>query len=109
MIYTMHQIQGGTAEGEAYEKYGVRCGIPVYRKFGTMISQNLRKGSKGLSDLLKREAQEAFEERKNQAKKQGEEGRNETYDPDVYDAGHCICDSYSTCIFLNSDLKVRRR
>lgn len=73
MIYTMHQIQGGTAEGEAYEKYGVRCGIPVYRKFGTMISQNLRKGSKGLSDLLKREAQEAFEERKNQAKKQGEE------------------------------------
>ena len=38
-----------------------------------MISQNLRKGSKGLSDLLKREAQEAFEERKNQAKKQGEE------------------------------------
>lgn len=73
MIYTMHQIQGGTAEGEAYEKYGVRCGLPVYRKFGTMISQNLRKGSKGLSDLLKREAQEAFEERKNQAKKQGEE------------------------------------
>lgn len=73
MIYTMHQIQGGTAEGEAYEKYGARCGIPVYRKFGTMISQNLRKGSKGLSDLLKKEAQEAFEERKNQAKKQGEE------------------------------------
>ena len=69
----MQQIQGGTAEGEAYEKYGVRVGIPVYRKCGTMISQNLRKGSKGLSDLLKREAQEAFEERKNQAKKQGEE------------------------------------
>lgn len=73
MVYTMHQIQGGAAEGECYENYGVRCKIPVYRKFGTMLSQNLRKGSKGLSVLLKREAQEAFEERKNTAKKLGEE------------------------------------
>ena len=73
MIYTMHQIQGGAAEGECYENYGVRCKVPVYRKFGTMLSQNLRKGSKGLSVLLKREAEEAFEERKNTAKKLGEE------------------------------------
>ena len=73
MVYTMHQIQGGTAEGEAYESYGTRCRIPSYRKFGTMLSQNLRKGSKGLSVLLKREAEEAFEERKNLARKLGEE------------------------------------
>lgn len=73
MVYTMHQIQGGAAEGEAYENYGSRCGIPVYRKFGTMLSQNLRKGSKGLCTLLKREAEEAYEERKNLAKKLGEE------------------------------------
>ena len=73
MIYTMPQSQGGAAEGECYENYGVRCKVPVYRKFGTMLSQNLRKGSKGLSVLLKREAEEAFEERKNTAKKLGEE------------------------------------
>lgn len=73
MVYTMHQIQGGAAEGEAYENYGTRCRIPSYRKFGTMLSQNLRKGSKGLSVLLKREAEEAFEERKNLARKLGEE------------------------------------
>lgn len=73
MIYTMHQIQGGAAEGEAYENYGSRCKIPVYRKFGTMLSQNLRKGSKGLCALLKKEAEEAYEERKNLAKKLGEE------------------------------------
>ncbi len=73
MICTMHQIRGGMAEGEAYENYGVRCGISVYRKFGTMLSQNLRKGSKGLTELLGREAEEAFEERKNLAKKLGEE------------------------------------
>ena len=63
MVYTMHQIQGGAAEGEAYENYGSRCKIPVYRKFGTMLSQNLRKGSKGLCTLLQREAEEAYEER----------------------------------------------
>ena len=45
-------------------------GLP---KFGMLLSQNLRKGTKGLTNLLQREAQEAFEERKNMAKKLGEE------------------------------------
>ena len=49
------------------------CESPVYRKFGMLLSQNLRKGTKGLTNLLQREAQEAFEERKNMAKKLGEE------------------------------------
>ena len=38
-----------------------------------LLNQNLRKGTKGLTNLLQREAQEAFEERKNMAKKLGEE------------------------------------
>lgn len=73
MIYTLHEIQGGAPEGECYEKYGNRCGISRYRKFGTMLYQNLRKGSRGITDLLEREAEEAFEDRKNMAKKLGEE------------------------------------
>lgn len=73
MICTMNQIRGGMPEGEAYENYGIRCGVSVYRKFGTMLSQNLRKGSKGLTELLGKEAEDAFEERKNLAKKLGEE------------------------------------
>lgn len=73
MLYTMHQIQGGSPEGECYENYGIRCGVSAYRKFGTMLSQNLRKGSRGLTEILKREAEEAFEERRNLAKKMGEE------------------------------------
>ena len=73
MVSVMHQISGGIPEGECYENYGVRCRISSYRKFGTMLSQNLRKGSGGLTELLGREAEEAFEERKNLAKKLGEE------------------------------------
>ncbi len=38
-----------------------------------MLSQNIRKGTKGLTDFLGRESEDAFEERKNLAKKIGEE------------------------------------
>lgn len=73
MVYTMHRIQGGASEGECYEEFGTRCGISEYRKFGMMLSQNLRKGTKGLTELLGRESEDAFEERKKHAKKLGEE------------------------------------
>lgn len=73
MIYTMHEIQSGASENECYEKFGERCGLAVYRKFGTLLSQNLKKGTKGLADLLKQEAANTFEERKSLARKLGEE------------------------------------
>lgn len=73
MVFAMYQISSGAPEGECYENYGTRCGISAYRKFGSMLSQNLRKGTKGLTDFLGREAEDAFEERKNLAKKMGEE------------------------------------
>ncbi len=73
MVYVMHQIQGGIPEGECYENYGMRCNESSYRKFGSLLAQNLRKGSGGLTEILGREAEEAFEDRKNLAKKLGEE------------------------------------
>ena len=73
MVKTMNRIQSGLSEGECYEEYGIRCGLVIYRKFGTMLSQNLRKGSRGITELLRKESDEAFEERKNTAKKLGEE------------------------------------
>ena len=73
MVYTMRELQRGTPESECYEHFGMRCGLPVYRKFAVMLSQNLRKGTKGLTELLQREAAGAFEERKAAARKLGEE------------------------------------
>lgn len=81
MVYTMHEIQGGISEGECYERFGGRCGLPSYRKFGAMLSQNLRKGTKGLTDILKKETIEAFEERKNHARKLGEEAGTKLLGP----------------------------
>lgn len=73
MVMTMQEMKSGAGERECYEKFGERCGLSVYRKFGAMLSQNLKKGTKGMTALLNQEAMTAFEERKNMAKKLGEE------------------------------------
>jgi hypothetical protein len=43
-----------------------------YNRLATMLSQNIRKGAANLPMLLKAEADEAFQERKHLARKQGE-------------------------------------
>lgn len=73
MRITLHEMQSGIAESLAYERFGTRCRMPSYLKLGTLLSQNLRKGTKNLADLLKEESGEAFENRKALAKKIGEE------------------------------------
>ena len=57
----------------AYEKFGKRCGEPGYIKLGSILSQNLKKGAKGLQELLEQEAETGFEDRKHAARKLGEE------------------------------------
>ena len=73
MCLTSHEMQGGIAELEAYERFGKRCKVNPYMKFSMLLAQNLRKGSKGLSELLKMESIQALEQRKSYAKKRGEE------------------------------------
>ena len=41
----------------------------------------MRKGTKGLTDLLKKEAREAFEDRKNEARRLGEEAGTKLLGP----------------------------
>lgn len=73
MRTTLHEMQGGIAEAEAYERFGKRCGTTAFLKFGTLLSQNLRKGGKGMSEILRVEAIQSFENRKSTAKRLGEE------------------------------------
>lgn len=73
MLRTYREMQGGVSETEAYDKFGKRCGNSLYLKFATMLVQNLRKGSKGISEILRMEAIQAFENRKSMAKRLGEE------------------------------------
>lgn len=73
MRTTLHEMQSGVAESLAYERFGTRCRLPSYLKLGTLLSQNLRKGTRNLAELLEWESREAFENRKAFAKKMGEE------------------------------------
>lgn len=73
MKRTCHEMDSGVTEAESYENFGRRCDIQVYMRLGALLSQNLRKGTKGLTELLKLESMQAFEERKAQAKRLGEE------------------------------------
>lgn len=73
MLYTCREMESGVTESESYERFGRRCGLQEYIKLGALLSQNLRKGTKGLKELLRIEAVQAFEERKARAKRLGEE------------------------------------
>ena len=72
MCETYHRMQSGVAEATAYEQFGNQCGLIPYRKFGVLLSQNLRKGSKGLAGLLLMESIQATEEKKNKMKQKAE-------------------------------------
>lgn len=73
MLFTCREIRNGVSEASAYENFGKRCGLPRYIKLGSLLSQNLKKGSRGLGTLLEKEAASSMEERKNLARKLGEQ------------------------------------
>jgi len=73
MLATLRQLQSGMSENAAYAEFGRRCDTKEYRKLGTLLEQNVRKGTRGLAALLAQESAEAFEQRKNLARQLGEE------------------------------------
>lgn len=73
MRQTCNEMDSGITEAESYERFGRRCGLQAYVKLGALLSQNLRKGTKGMNQILQTEAVQSFEERKARARRLGEE------------------------------------
>ena len=73
ILITCNELQSGRSESDAYDHFGRRCQVSVYMKLCTLLSQNIRKGSNDLLHMLRQESDNAFAERKNLAKKLGEE------------------------------------
>lgn len=73
MYETSCQMKGGVAEGRAFSEFGRRCGLQQYMKLAGLLEQNRKNGSRNLRDTLKIEMGEAFEQRKHQARRLGEE------------------------------------
>lgn len=73
VVYTCYEMESGISEAHAYERFGSRCQLPEYIRLGSVLSQNLKKGAKGLTALLEEEAQASMNDRKNHARKIGEQ------------------------------------
>lgn len=76
-----HQLELGFSEEEVYHQLGRRIGLPCYIKVMTMLEQNVKKGNKELTKNLEEEELAALEERKNMAKRYGEEAGTKLLGP----------------------------
>lgn len=81
MLITRREQELGVAEELTYEQYGKRCKVISYIRFTTILSQNIRMGSRCIAQLLEQEAREAFEERKEIAKQLGEKASTKLLGP----------------------------
>ena len=77
-------------------------------KFGAMLSQNLKKGAKGMGILLRTEAAIAFADRKTTGKTTGRRSGNEAFDANVSNAWSGTIDSCSAGIFFYERLGMWR-
>ena len=73
MLITTYELESGASQKDSLENFGKRCRAPCYIKLATLLSQNLRKGSANVFDLLQEEAILALEDRKMLAKKKAEQ------------------------------------
>lgn len=73
MYETTCQMKSGVSEGQAFSEFGRRCGLQHYMKLSSLLEQNRKNGTRNLRDTLKIEMAEAFEQRKHQARRLGEE------------------------------------
>lgn len=73
LVRTWNEIQDGTGERKAYENLGTRCNQQQYRKLSSLLIQNVRKGAKGIQQLLDAEVTEVYLQQQAYVKQRGEE------------------------------------
>ena len=73
MAAAYYLVQRGVPEIQAYSEFGNRCRVLPYRKLAGILEQNVKNGSKSLTPVLEAEMEAAFEQRKNLARRLGEE------------------------------------
>jgi len=81
MRVSVVDMRNGMPEIDAYIAFGNRCGVPLVKKFISMLVQNLTKANRELVDFLKKEAVVCWEEKKHIVRRQGEEAGNKLMIP----------------------------
>jgi len=73
MLVTEREISDGVTGRKAYAGFAERVKLPCYQKLVRIILQSIHKGSKGVCEMLEKESEDAFDERRLLALKLGEE------------------------------------
>ena len=79
----MVEINAGRSINQAYEDFAQRCKVPEITRFVSAVLQNLNRGTADLVYVLRMLSQEAWAQRKDIAKKQGEEASSKLVLPMV--------------------------
>ncbi len=83
ILYLCRELQTGVSESAAYEHLGKRTGVQEYIRLGTLLTQNLKKGSNTLLVRLQEEAEKANEGHMHYVRKRGEEAETKLLLPMV--------------------------
>jgi len=81
--YLLADINAGKPANRAYEDMAARCKVPEVTRFVSTVLLNLNRGNSDLVYVLRNLAQEAWERRKDIARKQGEEASSKLVFPMV--------------------------
>ncbi|MCC8151953.1 MAG: type II secretion system F family protein [Lachnospiraceae bacterium] len=73
MRITCREIREGRGEREAYERFGRRIGLAPYKRFSSILTQNLSKGTGDVRRILQKESEDALDMWRSRARKLGEE------------------------------------
>ena len=78
---TLRMTKEGLSEIEAYEEFGMRCGLPEIKKFAGTIAQGVQRGNRELAVMLKEQNREVWDIRRNQVKRKGEQASGKLLAP----------------------------
>lgn len=73
METALREMNYGIAELKAYENFGRRCGSQNYMRLASLMTQQVKRGARGMNHLLMQEVEEAEILRRENARKNAEE------------------------------------
>lgn len=73
LLVTCREMEAGVSEAAAYQNMSIRCGLPCVVKFTALLHRYTQSGAAGLKQALYEETGTALQERKERARRMGEE------------------------------------
>lgn len=72
-LITCREMEAGISERVAYQNMGIRCGLPCVVRFTGLLAQHMKSGAGGLKKALQDETDQALKDRRERARRLGEE------------------------------------